>query len=421
MKESGSVVIIGGGVIGLCLAYYLAEAGVGVDLIERRTVGSAASRGNAGWVCESHSAPIPAPGIMSYALRSLGRPNSPLYLRPFPDPAFLTWLWRFWRSTDQRRFDAGYRAVANLNQDTFELYDALAAADIPTTLRRVGMVHAFKSRNAAVRLRDSQAVSSAGRYELGPNIVEGAAAAALDPALSDAVQAAYLVPGEAVVDPERLTAGLAKAVIERGVRIHEQTLVTGFRVESHRVTAVETSAGAIDCSSVAVTAGMWSRKLLRELQVRLPLQAGKGYSFGVELDPAPQHALYLGDSKIAVTPVGRTTRIAGTMELSGNNTRMDWRRIVAIARGSTAYLGQWFDDEDELSSRIHDPWVGARPLLPDGLPVIDRIADFDNAYVATGHGMLGVTLGPVTGKSLTELMVTGQRPAVLDAFSFDRL
>jgi glycine/D-amino acid oxidase-like deaminating enzyme len=422
LAGSGSVVVVGGGVIGLCLAYYLAEAGLEVDLVERRTVGSAASRGNAGWVCESHSAPIPAPGIMSYAVRSLGRPNSPLYLRPFPDPAFAAWLWRFWRSTDQRRFEAGYRAVAQLNQDTLSLYDRLAEADVATTLRRVGMVHAFTSRTAAVRLRASQARSAAGRYDLGEDIVEGAAAAALDPALSGAVQAAYLVPGEAVVDPELLTAALAKAVIERGVRIHEQTLVTGFRLESNRVVAVETSAGPIASTAVAVTAGMWSRKLLlSQLQIRLPLQAGKGYSFGVELDPAPQHALYLGDSKIAVTPIGRTTRIAGTMELSGNNTRMDWRRIVAIARSSTAYLGSWFDDEDDLATRIHDPWVGARPLLPDGLPVIDRIASYRNAYLATGHGMLGVTLGPVTGKSLAELIVTGRRPAVLDPFSFDRL
>jgi glycine/D-amino acid oxidase-like deaminating enzyme len=396
LAGSGSVVVVGGGVIGLCLAYYLAEAGLEVDLVERRTVGSAASRGNAGWVCESHSAPIPAPGIMSYAVRSLGRPNSPLYLRPFPDPAFAAWLWRFWRSTDQRRFEAGYRAVAQLNQDTLSLYDRLAEADVATTLRRVGMVHAFTSRTAAVRLRASQARSAAGRYDLGEDIVEGAAAAALDPALSGAVQAAYLVPGEAVV--------------------------TGFRLESNRVVAVETSAGPIASTAVAVTAGMWSRKLLlSQLQIRLPLQAGKGYSFGVELDPAPQHALYLGDSKIAVTPIGRTTRIAGTMELSGNNTRMDWRRIVAIARSSTAYLGSWFDDEDDLATRIHDPWVGARPLLPDGLPVIDRIASYRNAYLATGHGMLGVTLGPVTGKSLAELIVTGRRPAVLDPFSFDRL
>jgi glycine/D-amino acid oxidase-like deaminating enzyme len=416
----GPVVIVGGGVIGLCLAYYLAEAGASVDLVERHTVGSAASWGNAGWVCESHSAPIPAPGIMSYALRSLGRPDSPLYLRPSPDPTLLGWLWRFWRSTNQQKFDAGYRAVADLNRDTFELYEKLAAAGVGTTLRRVGMVHAFLSRQEAVRSRDLQAQAAPDRYDLGGEIVDGDGAAGLDPALSDAVRAAYLVPGEGVVDPERFTAGLAKAALESGVRIHDRTLVTGFRLESGRAVAVQTSAGSIDCSAVAVTAGMWSAQLLRMLQVRLALQAGKGYSFSVHLDPAPQHALYLGDSKIAVTPIGHTTRIAGTMELSGNNRRMDWRRIVAIAQASTPYLGPWFTDADDLNTQIHDPWVGARPLLPDGLPVIDRLPNLGNAYVATGHGMLGVTLGPATGQSLAELILLGQRPKLLEPFSFHR-
>jgi D-amino-acid dehydrogenase len=416
----GPVVVVGGGVIGLCLAYYLAEAGASVDLVERHTIGSAASWGNAGWVCESHSAPIPAPGIMRYALRSLGRPHSPLYLRPFPDPTLLAWLWRFWRSTSQRTFDAGYRAVADLNRDTFELYEKLAVAGVDTTLRRLGMVHAFLSQQEAVRSRDLQAQAAPERYDLGGEIVAGDDAARLDPALSKAVRAAYLVPGEGVVDPERLTAGLAKAALESGVRIHDRTLVTGFGLEPGRVVAVQTSAGSIDCTAVAITAGMWSAQLLRKLQVRLALQAGKGYSFSVDLDPAPQHALYLGDSKIAVSPMGHTTRIAGTMELSGNNRRMDWRRIVAIAQASTPYLGSWFHDADDLNTQIHDPWVGARPLLPDGLPVIDRLPNLANAYVATGHGMLGVTLGPATGQSLAELMLVGRRPKRLEPFSFDR-
>jgi glycine/D-amino acid oxidase-like deaminating enzyme len=418
--QHGSVVVVGGGVIGLCLAYYLAEAGADVDLIERHTVGSAASWGNAGWVCESHSAPIPAPGVMRYALRSLGRPDSPLYLRPFPDPKFLAWLWRFWRSTDPGRFEAGYLAVADLNRDTFDLFDKLAVAEVETSLRRVGMVHAFLSFEEAARLRQSQSTLAPGRYDLGDDIIEGDAAAALDPALSSAVRAAYLVPGEGVVDPEKLTTGLAKAILDRGVRIHERTLVSGFRLESGRVAAVHTSAGSIDCASVAVAAGTWSSQLLRVCNVRLPVQAGKGYSFSVDLDPAPQHALYLGDSKIAVTPMQDTTRIAGTMELSGNNRRLDWRRIAATAQASTTYLGRWFDDVDDLATQIHDPWVGARPLLPDGLPVIDRVPELANAYVATGHGMLGVTLGPATGQTLAQLMLTGQRPATLNPFSFDR-
>ncbi|MGH3372788.1 MAG: NAD(P)/FAD-dependent oxidoreductase, partial [Nocardioidaceae bacterium] len=184
---------------------------------------------------------------------------------------------------------------------------------------------------------------------------------------------------------------------------------------------VQTQHGELACSGVVVAAGMWSRPLLRMLGRQLPLQAGKGYSFSVELDPAPRHALYFGDKRIVASPINGLTRIAGTMELSGNNNDLNWRRIVAIARGSRHYLGPWFRHPDELVGLIRNPWVGGRPFLPDGLPVIDRLSDDQNVFVATGHGMLGVTLGPATGRSLTDYILTGRRPDVLSPFSFGRL
>jgi D-amino-acid dehydrogenase len=415
-QPHGSVVVVGGGVIGLCIAYYLARAGVPVELVERHEVGFGASWGNAGWVCESHSAPIPAPHVMSYALRSLGRPESPLYLRPRADPRLASWLVRFWRSTSGSRFRTAYEAVADFNRPTLELYDELARGGVTTGLRRVGMVHAFLSRAAAEEHYQVQALMARARYDMGDGIVDGRAATGLDPALVDSVRAAYLVPGEAVVEPDQLTAALAKALVELGGVIHEGVAVTGFRRQGENVVAVHTSSGDIECGAVAVAAGTWSARLTEQLGYRLRLQTGKGYSFSVRLDPAPEHALYLGDHRIAVTPMGELTRIAGTMELSGNNRDLDWRRIVAIALGSRHYLGRWFDDPDDLATRIVEPWVGGRPLLPDGLPVIDRLPSTDNAFVATGHGMLGVTLAPATGRALAEQISSGRRPPILEPF-----
>jgi D-amino-acid dehydrogenase len=244
----------------------------------------------------------------------------------------------------------------------------------------------------------------------------------LDPALSPNVRAGYLVEGEGVVDPGRFVNGLADAVIRLGGRITEKVEVNGFRRTSDgAVDAALTSYGEIRCSGVVVAAGIWSRELAWMLGQQLPLQAGKGYSFSVELDPAPRHALYFGDKRIVASPIGGSTRIAGTMELSGNNNDLDWRRIVAIARGSRDYLGPWFHHPDELVGLIRDPWVGGRPFLPDGLPVIDRLPDTTNAFVATGHGMLGVTLGPATGTAVADYLLTGTRPDVLAPFSFGRL
>ncbi|MGX1474147.1 UNVERIFIED_CONTAM: glycine/D-amino acid oxidase-like deaminating enzyme [Streptomyces canus] len=415
------VVVVGGGVVGLCTAYYLAAAGLPVEVVERRGLGSGVSRGNAGWVCLSHSTPVPSPGVLRYALRSLGRPDSPLYLRPLPDPAFLRWLWRFWRSSAPAAFRRGYAAIADLNHDTFDLFDGLREAGVATTLTRPGMVHAFLSEAEARHHLAIQREMAEGHYPMPDDITTGDEARLLDGALSSKVRAAYLVEGEGVVDPEGFARGLGEALAAAGVKVHENAEVTGFRSGTGRVSALRTDRGEIPCSAVVVAAGMRSPALLRELGHRLPLQAGKGYSFAVDLDPAPRHTLYFGERRAVASPIGTTTRIGGTMELSGNNNRLDWRRIVAVALASRHYLGRWFDDPDDLVSLIRDPWVGGRPFLPDGLPVIDRLPGRENVFAATGHGMLGVTLGPATGHRLAEYIRTGHRPEVLAPFGFDRL
>ncbi|MGX9883110.1 NAD(P)/FAD-dependent oxidoreductase [Streptomyces sp. NPDC002276] len=416
----GPVVVVGGGVVGLCTAYYLAESGLEVEVVERRALGSGASRGNAGWICLSHSTPVPAPGVVRYALRSLGRPDSPLYLRPLPDPAFVRWLWRFWRSSTPAAFRSGYTAIAELNRGTFDLFDGLRAAGVETGLTRPGMVHAFLSPAEARHHLAVQRQMAHGRYPMPDDVVTGDEARLLDPALSERVRAAYLVEGEGVVDPEAFSRALGEALTASGVKIHENTEATGFRTEGNRVTALRTATGEIPCSAAVIAAGTRSSDLLGSLGHPLPLQAGKGYSFSVDLDPAPRHTLYFGERRAVASPIGATTRIGGTMELSGNNNRLDWRRIVAVALASRHYLGRWFDDPDDLVSLIRDPWVGGRPFLPDGLPVVDRVPGHDNAFAATGHGMLGVTLGPVTGRTLADYVRTGRRPDVLMPFRFNR-
>jgi D-amino-acid dehydrogenase len=412
------VLVVGGGVVGLCVAHYLTAAGVAVEVAERSALASGASWGSAGWVCLSHSTPVPAPGVTRTGLRSLGRPDSPLYLRPSADPRFLAWLWRFWRNSGPRTFRRGYAAIADLNRPTFDLFDDLAAAGVDTTLHRPGMVHAFLSETVASEHLAVQREMSADRYEMPDAVVVGEQAHRLDPALSPQVRAAYLVRGEGVVDPRRLVESLGEVVGNAGGKIHEHLEVTGFRTVRGRVTEARTSAGEITCGTVVIAAGMWSHRLLRHLGHHLPMQAGKGYSFTVGLDPAPRHALYLGDRRVVASPIGGRTRIAGTMELSGDNRRLHWHRIVAIARGSRHYLGPWFDDQDDLPRLIRDPWVGGRPLLPDGLPIVDRLPDLDNVYLSTGHGMLGVTLGPATGRALADHLLTGRRPPVLAPFRF---
>lgn len=413
-----TVIVIGGGVVGLSTAYYLLRAGVPVEVVERSTVASGASLGNAGWVCLSHSAPVASPGVVRHALRSLGRPDSPVYLRPVAN--LLPWLLRFWRNSTPSRFEHGYRAVAELNRPTFELFEELRESGVDTGLTRPGMVHAFLSVARARHHLDVQRLMADGRYEVPSDVAVDDEARALDPSLAGMITAAYLVPGEGVVEPGRFARSLRDRVQALGGKVHENVEVSGFQLANGAVTGVRTSQGDLACGAVVIAAGMWSQGLLRRMDRPLPVQAGKGYSFTVDLDPAPTHALYFGDHNLVASPMAGTTRIAGTMELSGNNNRLDWRRVVALARASRHYLGNWFTHADELPGLIRDPWVGGRPLLPDTLPVIDRIPGHDNAFVSTGHGMLGVTLGPASGQAVAEFVRTGRRPAVLEPFTFDR-
>jgi glycine/D-amino acid oxidase-like deaminating enzyme len=408
------VIVVGGGVVGLCVAWYLAAAGVPVEVLERAAIGSGASWGNAGWVCRSHSAPIAAPGVPAYVLRSLGRRDAPLYVRPSLDPSLARWALGFWRSCRRARFRRGYAALVELNRPTLELFAGLQAAGVETTLRTPGLVHAFLSVDAARRQLALQRAASAG-YELPDEVVTGDEVHGVDPALGPGVAAAYRVAGEGIVEPDRLVRSLAA-----GLSVVEGGAVTGVVRSGSRVVAARTGEGERRCSAVVVAAGTWSSGLVRELGARLPLQAGKGYSFSVRLDTPPSHPLYLGDRRVVASPMNGSVRIAGTMELSGNNRRLDWRRLVAVAAASRYYLGDWYEHPDDLIGRIRDPWVGGRPLLPDSLPVLDRVPRCDNAFVATGHGMLGVTLAPASGQALTEYMLTGRRPEVLAPFRLDR-
>jgi D-amino-acid dehydrogenase len=419
-NSDAPVIVIGGGAIGLCTAFYLRQAGVPVTVIERAAIGAGASWGNAGWVCLSHSAPLPAPGVAWYAARSFRRPDSPLYVRLRPSFAFLAWLVAFQRSCTRAAFERGYSAVARFNKPTFDLYDELHAAGISTGLRRLGIVHAFLSPEEGRHHLELQRAMAWTGYSVPADVERGAGARALDPALSAPVEAAYLVTGESVLDPSLFITSLGARLRERGVTITENTPVTGLHREGRRVRAVVTGEGMVSCSAVIVAAGVWSAELVRGLGIRLPLQAGKGYSFSIVLNPAPQHSLYLREKRIAVSPIGDATRLAGTMELNGNNRKLDWSRIAAIAHGSRHYLGPWYDRPEELTARIRDPWVGGRPMLPDGLPVLDALPTADNVYLATGHGTLGITLAPATGRAMADFLLTGERPGVVEPFRLDR-
>jgi len=387
------VVVVGAGVVGLCTAWSLQRRGHDVVVLDGATPREAASWGNAGWVVPSLSAPVPAPGVPWFGAKSLVTPGAAFRMRP--SVRLLPWLLAFTRSCTQQAHDRGTVATLELCRDVPARFDELLASGVPFSLLSQGLRFVGLTRAAVEKELALLAPVSALGYEIPAEPEDAASTRAAEPLLAGSVAASAFVSGDRHLDPRELVDGLEKWLGERGVPVHRDRKADGFAVRGSSVTAVRTAEGDVPADAVVVAAGAWSAGLARQLGYRLPLQAGKGYSFSVDL-PAPATPLYLLEAKVAVTGMAGRVRCAGMMELSGAAPRVDPRRVRAMARKTAGYVVGWGPVEEE--------WAGLRPMTPDGLPVIGRVPRVENAYLATGHAMLGVTLGPGTGEAVADLL-----------------
>jgi D-amino-acid dehydrogenase len=408
---AGPVVVIGAGAVGLCCAYFLQRAGCDVTVLDAGPVGDGASWGNAGWVTPSLSAPIPGPAALRTALRSIGRPDSPLWLRPRPDPELALWGLGFLRHCTRRCSDRGLAATALLSRDAFRYYDEMIADGLAVDLRRNGLLFVATS-DAALDLETAEFSRLAGlSIDIAITRLSGAECRDREPVIGPAVAGGVFVSTERHLDPRQLTAALAALISSRGAAVHTGQPVSGFVVRDGRVGAV-VAGQEHQASSVIIAAGARSVPVIRRLGARLPMTAGKGYSVSVGCAQPPAGPMYLGESRVGATPLGGRVRLAGTIEFSGLNNRRDPRRTASLLRAARGYLpGLDFDD-------VAEEWAGMRPLCPDGLPVLDRVPGTQNAYLATGHSTLGITLAAVTGAHMAEFVRTGTAPAAARPFRF---
>jgi D-amino-acid dehydrogenase len=393
---SDRVTIAGGGLIGLCCAYYLNEAGARVTVLERHRVGSGASRGNAGEICPDLVTPLPAPGVIGPALRGLPRADSALYVRPQLNAALARFLLRFSLNTTRRRYAKGVQALARLASGTFSLFEDLDAAGVSGEPIKKGFLFAFNSAGSAGNaLRAYQEIDA----PIGSGILQGQDLVSAEPALGPSARAGFLVEDQWSIDPSLFVDRLAATLRERGVDIVEGARVTSIEERSGR-TRVRTSAGDFLADTTVIAAGVWSRDLCRQLGVKMNLLPGKGYSFSVDADPLPQRVVHLGDARVVFTPMGKRLRVAGTMEFDNNADSFHSRRVDAIVTAAGGYLKSagWQARQDE--------WVGARVMTPDGLPAIGHLPGRSRILLASGHNMLGLMLGPATGRLITDF-VTG--------------
>jgi len=399
------IVIAGGGIVGLCTAYALHRRGAEVIVVDAGPPEHAASHANAGWIVPSLAAPVPAPGLVGTSLRWMLRPGSPLYIRPRADLDFLRWLLAFWRHCNDREHAAGLEATLALSAQTMTLFDAYRADGIAFEEHRDGLLSVYHSPTALERDHAALAPLSHFGYPTPP-ILSGDALRQIEPVLTDAVIGGFLVPQERHLRPDSLVAALTARLQRAGVEIRPGESVIGIDRQAgdgaSRVCSVITTKDRLAAEAVVICAGVWTPDVLRLAGAQpVPIQAGKGYSLDYTPPPSPvRRPLYLHESRVAVTPLNGTVRLAGTMEFSGLNHRLTPARLAAIARAGAHVLDGWPTDPSVATA-----WTGMRPLTPDGLPVIGFAPGWSNLAIASGHGMLGVTLGPVTGEAIADLLL----------------
>lgn len=405
-----SVVIIGGGAVGLISAYHLAREGAQVTVVDARRTGRGAAEVNAGWICPAESAPVPGPGMISKSLKWMLRRDSPLYIRPSLDPTFVKFMLGMWRSSNAAAQRAGFEAHLRLADGTVQAYDDYRADGLDFELRHDGLLMTFLDRENFEHHQDN--LDLVRKFGREPQVLVGDDVRAHEPHLSDRVHGGIFFPQEEHVDPNALMRSLHRRLLELGVDILEDSPLSGITTSGSRLTHILAGEQSLQADAFVLAAGAWTGPLSRLIGVPLPVRPGKGYS----IDVAPfglRSSTNLSDAKVAVTPLTRNLRLAGTMEFGGLDEELNQIRVGAILKAPRAYFRDWQPPEPGQVS----PRAGIRPMTPDGMPVIGRLGHFENAYVSTGHGMQGITLGPGSALALTELVLRGTLPDVLTPFT----
>lgn len=404
-REVRRALVVGAGIVGLSCAWSLQALGVEVEILDRGRVGSGASWGNAGIISPALTVPLPEPSILRFGLRAVLDPGSPVALRMPPSRRTLLFLARMARHCTSVRWKRALDVYRALNEQIFEAFDEQQAGGLGALTTPTDFLIAFgHPGEAAGILSELNAVTATGQ-EVALDVLTGSQARALEPHLSPAISTAIVLHGQRYLTPSTYVTALAEQVRLRGGRIHEQAAVGSVARHGDRVVA-SSSQGPFEADAVVLATGSWSSSLARPHGVRLPVQAGRGYSFTVRCREPLRGPLYLPSTRVAFTPDRERARLAGIMEFADADAPPDRGRVASMVRA----VGKLVDGF-ELEERANE-WVGARPLTPDGIPVVGATRT-PGIFVAGGHGMWGVTLGPLTGRLLAELVTTRRTPPEL--------
>jgi len=410
------VVVVGGGIIGAMCAYYLVRAGRNVTVVEQSGWGSGCSHGNCGFICPSHVLPLPAPGAVRQALISMWRPNSPFRVKPRLSPSLWKWLWNFARRCNRKDMLEAARGRHALLDSSMQLYRQLLADEaVSCEWQARGMLFVYLSEQECAAFQTTAELLRE-RFGVAATHYDGAALVELEPALKPGLGGGWHFPADTHLNPAVLMSEMRRVLEAHGVEIEENCSVRELVRERDRVRSLVTSSGELAGDAFVIATGALTPLLDRQLGCRIPIQPGKGYSLTMPR-PArcPAIPLIFEQHRVAVTPLENGYRLGSTMEFAGYDTSLNEKRLALLTAAARHYLYEPFCET------VLERWYGWRPMTYDGLPFIGPVPGLANVFLAAGHNMLGLSMGPATGKLVAEL-VGGQQPHIAPApFQVERI
>lgn len=408
-------VIIGGGIIGLCSAYYLQKEGHHVTVIDQSGMDAGASYVNAGYISPSHIIPLSAPGVVKKGIKWMLDPSSPFYVKPRLDPDFLRWAWAFNKSCTEQHVKKSIRVIRDISVFSHDLYeDIKAEPGFDFHFEKKGLLMLCKTEKMFEE--EIEIARLAGEVDLEASVLNKEELKALEPEVEIDAIGATIYKCDSHTTPHEFMNNMKKYLLSKGVKINSHEEVVDLKIKEGVIKRVTSTKALYEGDEFILTAGSWTGLLAKKLGMKLLLQAGKGYRINVERETKISYPAILAEAKVAVTPMNGFTRIAGTMEINSINDGINPIRVKAIAKAAHDYYPEVSVGVNEMKRASS----GLRPLSPDGLPYIGRTQNCSNLTIATGHAMMGWTMATGTGKLVSEIVSDKKTSLDLYPFSPDR-
>ena len=407
-----SVVIIGGGLQGLSTAFFLTELGAEVTIVDHGALGGGAARGNAGYMCGTILEPLANPSAIRSTLSSLKDPTRALRIDPTKFAALAPWFLKFASRSTAAIHRRTSIELVNFNRPMQQLLDHMATAGIDVRQSK-GLVVPFHSEALAEHWGNTMSPMGELLGQPSLKMLDGDQLREVVPALTNHINAGFVLEADRAIDPRRYVDTMIDVVRARGVRIVENASLRSFESSNGRVRAVKTSEGIVTGDDFVLTVGAGSRTVAKLLGIRLSVVSGQGYNVALPTSVGMESPVIFEEAHAAATPMADQIRLGGTMEFAGDNPKFDSRRVEAIINSMRKFVD--LDWEKRTGT-----WAGCRPMSADGKPFIGRPKGWQNLTVATGHGMFGLTLSPVTGQAVSELIMNGRSSHDLTPFHPNR-